>query len=577
MKNWFKSNWPIVVVILIASIIVTPKLDKPYFWQDEAESALLARSILNEGIPTAWDGTNLVAQISGNASNVNYTWSITPWLPFYVIAGSFKVLGESHFAGRIPFVIFGIFGLLSVYLLAYHFTKNKYVSILSSLFLLLNFQFIFYSRQCKYYSILFLIPPLLYLVYDQINKNLRQFALFVLFVVILFYTNYVSLYTSLIGLIIYTFIIKRDKDKIRSFVLAGIISLCVTIPFFFISEFGMFSSLVGGFPSIHLYLEKLARHILYFNNMVFGLLAFIPLIVFYKMKLFEKEELKFIKFILCIVFSAWLALPLLNQDVFRYNIHLIPLFGILLSLIVVAGFRRSKVLGVIFVALFMFTNLFSYFPKAVINIGLKATGARYEGATSFVASTFKVDESKARKHFRKLDRNLERLTYGQMVARYILKSEYMAYYNELTKDYPDALESTVNLLREKAKPNEKVYMNFDKLSLAFYLPELQYVYAVSDDKLINKKIPPLPKRIKSIDEVDWYVYRQEKLNLGPFINHADFIIKMESKGKSLVPFKLGVSSLYWDINWPEEYQAYLNKMLWKDEDGFDEVVVYNVR
>ena len=36
----------------------------------------------------------------------NYIWKWHTWLPFYILAGFFKVLGESAFTARLPFALF---------------------------------------------------------------------------------------------------------------------------------------------------------------------------------------------------------------------------------------------------------------------------------------------------------------------------------------------------------------------------------------------------------------------------------------------------------------------------------------
>lgn len=401
MRDCLKSHWPIVVICLLAALIMFPQLNRPYFWQDEAETALLARSILRASVPTAWDGQNLITQLSGNDSNSNLVWSFTPWLPFYIVAASFKVLGESTFSGRLPFVIIGILGLISLYLFAYQLSRNRHVALLSSLFLLLNMQFILYSRQCKYYSILFFIPPLLYFAYSRLRKDVTSFLLFIVCCVLLFYSNYISLFTSIVGITIYTLFVKRDRKEIFTFLAAGAISLLLTIPFFFIGDFWTSSGLISRLPSVAEYADKFARHIWYFNNLAFALVLFVPLRIFYRRQLYTKDEMRLIKLLLWIIIPAWLTLPLFNQDVFRYNLQLIPLFCLLSAFVIIAFFRWSKVAGTIFLLLFLATNIFSNFPAILFQTGLKTFGVKLEEKTEWVTKKFNKDEDKTREYFQK--------------------------------------------------------------------------------------------------------------------------------------------------------------------------------
>lgn len=575
--SWLKRNWSIVIILFFAAVIMLPGLSRPCFWQDEADSALLARSILHNGIPKAFDGTNVITQLSGNDFNSDYIWTFTPWFPFYIIAGSFKMLGESTFAGRLPFVIFGLLSLVAVYLLAYCLSRSRMIAGFSSLLLLLNMQFILYSRQCKYYSLMFLIPPVMYLLYMRLRKDLPAFIFFIICVVLIFYTNFVSLFTAMVGLTIYTFFVKRHKKQTLTFIAAGIISLALTLPFFLLSDLGTASSLITRLPSIAEYFDKLARHIWYFNNMVFGLVIFIPLWIYHRKGFFTDEESKLIKFLLWIIIPAWLALPFLNQDVFRYNIHLLPLFSILMAIMICAFLRRSKLWGAIFLVLILTTNIFSNFPTVIFELGMKISGTKFGNKTDWVVKTFNKDEEKMRKYFNKLDLELAELSIGKILTHSVLRSEYAAYFNQLRGNYPDAIADTVTFLKANAKDGDAVYANFDLLPLQFYLPKLRYVYAVDPAALVIPNPAKLPKYLTSLDEVNWYFARDERMNLGPFISKDDFFKLIKERGRKLVPHDLKVSSLYWDINWPQRYNQYINKMLWRDLRGYEDVVIYEVK
>src|SRR5215470_5794462 len=83
-------------------------LDRPRLWVDEAETALLARSIRVYGIPEARVGSDLISQEIGREFGPDLVWRWTPWLDKYVAAGSFALLGESTFAARLPFALIGL-------------------------------------------------------------------------------------------------------------------------------------------------------------------------------------------------------------------------------------------------------------------------------------------------------------------------------------------------------------------------------------------------------------------------------------------------------------------------------------
>jgi len=563
----------IIAICFIGGFILLPNLGGPSFWQDEAETALLARSINNHGYPSAWDGRNLITQLSGNDSGPSHIWSFTPWLPFYIVAGSFRLLGETNFAGRLPFVIFGILALFTLYLFVYKTSRDILLAALSSLLLLLNMQFILHTRQCKYYSLLFFVPPLLYLAYTKIHKHVVYFILFTTCIIVLFYTNYLSMFLAIAGITIHTFAVRRYKKDVLLFVLAGIISLAFTIPFFFVGDITVTSNLISRFPTPVEYIDKLARHIWYFNNMVFGLILCVPLLLFAKKGYFNQYEMRLLKLLLWIIFPAWLFLPLFNQDVFRYNLHLIPAFAALTALLVVGFFRWSRKAGVVFLLLILMTNISSNLPGIIVNIAIKASGIKLEEKTDWFVKKFKKDERKTRMWLGSFDKELKMLTLRRILTHQVLKAEYAAYVNELRGRYEDAAMSTVNFLREHAKDGDIVYINFDQLVLQFYLPNLTYGYKILPQNLFISKKSPLPPYITSLEGTRWYIFRDVEMNLSPYLTDEDF--KAQFKGR-LTPYELGVNALYWDLTWPQRYHQYINKMLWKDETGYNNVTVYRI-
>ena len=117
MPDWTKRDRLFVIsILLLATALLFARLDDRYLWQDEAETALLAESVLREGFPTAYDGRNLISQEEQQEFTApGYRWYWTPWLQHYVAAASFAILGPSTGSARLPFVLFGIAGLWICY------------------------------------------------------------------------------------------------------------------------------------------------------------------------------------------------------------------------------------------------------------------------------------------------------------------------------------------------------------------------------------------------------------------------------------------------------------------------------
>src|SRR5206468_2843587 len=67
-------------LLLLAALLIFPNLDDRYLGDDEAETALLARSVLRFGVPVAWDAASLISQECGGDHDANYIWRQTPHL-----------------------------------------------------------------------------------------------------------------------------------------------------------------------------------------------------------------------------------------------------------------------------------------------------------------------------------------------------------------------------------------------------------------------------------------------------------------------------------------------------------------
>jgi 4-amino-4-deoxy-L-arabinose transferase-like glycosyltransferase len=98
-----------VALFVIACVLIFPNLGDRNLWQDEAETALIAKNILRTGLPLGWDGRQFVTQLSGAEMTASYLWAWTPWLMHYVAALGMGVAGQTAFGARWPFALAGCF------------------------------------------------------------------------------------------------------------------------------------------------------------------------------------------------------------------------------------------------------------------------------------------------------------------------------------------------------------------------------------------------------------------------------------------------------------------------------------
>jgi hypothetical protein len=143
----------LAAIVLIALCLLMPRLDDRFLWEDEAETALLAQRVLAFGVPVAWDGRDLISQECGTDVDARGLWRQSPWLPIYVVAASFHLLGADAFTARLPFVLLAAATLPSLWLLARRMFEDRLVALGAPLLLALSVPFLVYARQSRYYAL----------------------------------------------------------------------------------------------------------------------------------------------------------------------------------------------------------------------------------------------------------------------------------------------------------------------------------------------------------------------------------------------------------------------------------------
>jgi hypothetical protein len=101
-------------LVAVGAVFLLWNLGRPLLWQDEAETAVRAQTILDTGLPRAARGGVLATtqpSLAAYESNAAGIWTWNTWLPAYLCAGSFAVLGQTPFAARLPFALAGILAL----------------------------------------------------------------------------------------------------------------------------------------------------------------------------------------------------------------------------------------------------------------------------------------------------------------------------------------------------------------------------------------------------------------------------------------------------------------------------------
>ncbi|MEE2678437.1 MAG: glycosyltransferase family 39 protein [Myxococcota bacterium] len=153
----------------LAGFLLLTRLDQPLLWQDEAQTALLARSIFEFGVPVGFDAVNSYSQELGVEYGPDGRWRWHPWLPFYLVAASFATLGTDTASARIPFALCGLATVLLAWAAGRDLFRDRFGAAAGALLLCVSLSFVVLSRQARYYA----LAALLSLVGLWIGAHLR--------------------------------------------------------------------------------------------------------------------------------------------------------------------------------------------------------------------------------------------------------------------------------------------------------------------------------------------------------------------------------------------------------------------
>src|SRR6266513_3307564 len=93
-----RQHLPFALIAVIAAGLIFTNLGSCYLWADEGDTAVLASNILKFGVPRSWDGVTFMDSDFGARVNNDLVMVSSPWLQYYLAAGSFRLFGEITFA-----------------------------------------------------------------------------------------------------------------------------------------------------------------------------------------------------------------------------------------------------------------------------------------------------------------------------------------------------------------------------------------------------------------------------------------------------------------------------------------------
>lgn len=388
-----KKHLPITIILIIASFLVFFNLSNQYLWQDEAETALLGRSILNVGYPKAFDGKNLLNPTIRTGFSEDYGWRYHPWGQFYITAVSFAIFGESTFTARLPFALLGLISILLLYILALRFTGSRFVAVTSCLITTFTVPYLLLMRQCRYYAPSVFLVLLILLFYHRFLEKRDMLSILVasICLILLGYTVHGMFVPLFIGLGLNYLIFNFSKrDTLKLFLSAGMTAAIVSLWFLYSNS---------GTHLAAITLERVSDNIEFFvrmiNKYIFPIWVFLG--AYGAWALWRRRfipnltpgEKETVKIIMSVILSSLAVFAFVQERNFRYLVYFIPLLAIIQGMFLLRLARFNKILFCSFLAVSLLTGIFNigrfecYFPKYLYEITHDYDGP-IEGIVTFL-------------------------------------------------------------------------------------------------------------------------------------------------------------------------------------------------
>ncbi len=344
----------LLAVSVVGSGLFLANLGNAYLWQDEAQTALIAQTVLQHGLPKGHDEKNSFSQELGIDVGKNDVWRWHPWLAFYVVAPFLELLGTTTFAARLPFALFGLGCVPLLYLLSRALWKDGKIAALSAGVLLVSVPFLLLARQCRYYSLAaFFLLGGLYGYVALVERRRSGPYLYLICAVLLCHANYVNLIVLLAAVGLHTLVFHRDQwRRVAGWSLGVVLLTAPWIIWFSSIHWGQ-----TGLLDVKAYAFRLLAFLRPLNTHVFPVwLLLIPLSVALWSKLrrydipFWKEDrfLSRLSLPVLLVGINLLALPYTAPGpYFRYLGPLIPLACMVIALFARWAMRIHWVIGLV--------------------------------------------------------------------------------------------------------------------------------------------------------------------------------------------------------------------------------------
>jgi len=482
-----RLHWALCVVAVIGAVLIFTNLGSDYLWADEGDTAVLASNIVKFGLPRAWDGRTFMDSDFGARENNQLVMVSSPWVQYYVAAGSFLLFGENTFAVRLPFALAAWITILLAYHIVWRTTASRSAAFCAAALLVSSVQFLLYSRQSRYYALSMLFSCWLLWIFCQM-KSLRMSALFGIVSILLFHIHPLGL--VLVGILaLLTLLYPPLASRRRWFwpVLPAIIAF--TVPWFGFARAG-YTENSAPVRSVGDFVARFGQHLIECAS-VTPLIGVVVLTIFLAARRgfahgsFEPRERDFLFVILATVVGYTLAMAASQRTAamwvtgLRYTSALIPLIAMAAGCLIVKVSRQRILVWVALLLVFVFTNFAQITPWL-----------------------FWADKNP----------NPE----GKIVAAHVpngtidcfFPTGELLFVRDLWRSNVGTVGQCSQFLRENAQPNDLIITNYESEPLYFHTRLPQAMKIMRQDVIYDiARRRNLPDYVFGVDHARWVVWR----------------------------------------------------------------------
>jgi 4-amino-4-deoxy-L-arabinose transferase-like glycosyltransferase len=360
-----------MIILALGAFLLFFHLDHRPFWQDEAETACLAKNVLKYGVPRAYDGVNIISQEQGREYDQNFLWRWSPWLQIYVVAAMFRLGGLTTYAGRLPFALLGLACIFLVYQLVRRHFGDRTWALVAAALLTCSVPFLLYARQCRYYSLgAFLTLTSLYAFKEDWQSKTMPALLLCLSVGLLFYTNYLLFFSFIAPAFLSAVWLYQRNFPLKRTLVIIILILIIILPGLFLFRIQEQSQIINPvliFPNLENYFSGLFQFMIPLP-IAFYLIWRLGRILWNRSGIPAEPSERFILFLSLIIVGNILLLSAAPQCEHRYLVHLYPLCTIILGWVICLVWRYYKISGVLLAFLLLCTNWLYLLPMDWLHI-----------------------------------------------------------------------------------------------------------------------------------------------------------------------------------------------------------------